>query len=373
MTIHLRKRKQRKNGKISLFLEIYKGTITNPDGKVKFLRDYKYLNLYLVDNPKTEADKQANKKILQLANAIKSKTEVELHTNRNGLQSNTYKNTNFSEYFYNFVEKKQNSSTYINYKGLYNVFTKFAGDNISFEELSENFCNRFLNYLQTKQSLRHHNLLGSTVKSYWFMFGSVIRYAIKEKIITENPLSLIKSFKTSKAKIVYLTLSELKSLVLADCRHSEIKRAFLFSCLTGLRWSDIFKLKWSEIIVNGGKYSIEYRQKKTSELNYLPLSEQSLIYLGERKDGNDLVFNLNKYNNHLTKYLHNWCKNAGVNKKITYHSSRHTFAVLQLSYGTPIFTLQKLMGHSTISSTMVYADIVDSEKEKAMNVIPNIV
>jgi site-specific recombinase XerD len=67
-----------------------------------------------------------------------------------------------------------------------------------------------------------------------------------------------------------------------------------------------------------------------------------------------------------------WCAAAGIEKKITFHSSRHTFAVLQLSLGTPIYTVQKLLGHSNIAATQVYANIIDSEKEKAMNIIPNI-
>ena len=373
MTVHLRKRKQRKNGKISLYLEIYKGKIILPNGKPKFIREYRFLNIYLVDNPKTEIDKKANKEKLQIANAIKSKTEVEINKGNSGiLLNNKCKNTNFCEYFYGFVEQKQGTSSYIALKGVYKDFIKFAGENITFEELTEGFCTRFLDYLHNKKSQLHKNLSASSIQSYWRVLGGVIRQAIREKIITDNPLLQIKIKKPSKPKIIYLTFDELKLLVDADCKKSELKRAFIFSCLTGLRWSDVYKLKWGEILQNQDKYSIEYRQKKTSELNYLPLSEQALLHLGERGKDADLVFNLQKYDHRITTYLQDWCRNAGINKKVKYHSSRHTFAVLLLSYGTPIFTLQKLMGHTNISSTMVYADIVDSEKEKAMNVIPSI-
>jgi len=104
----------------------------------------------------------------------------------------------------------------------------------------------------------------------------------------------------------------------------------------------------------------------------LPLSEQAVYYLGKRTKDNQKVFNLPEYYLGITKRLKVWCRDAGVEKKITYHSSRHTFAVLQLSHGTPVFTVQKLLGHTDIASTMVYANIVDSEKEKAMNIIPSI-
>ena len=193
-----------------------------------------------------------------------------------------------------------------------------------------------------------------------------------DKIISENPLQKIKSLKAKKPKVIYLTLDEVKLLSATDCKDTELKRAFIFSCLTGLRWSDVYKLKWDEIKERDGKIYIEYTQKKTDDDNYLLVPEQVVNLLGERGLKNEKVFNLPDYNANITKKLQKWCESAGVDKKITYHSSRHTFAVLQLSYGTPIFTVQKLLGHSSIQSTMVYADIVDSEKENAMNRIPSI-
>ena len=140
----------------------------------------------------------------------------------------------------------------------------------------------------------------------------------------------------------------------------------------GVRWSDIYKLTWSEIRENQGKYSIVFRQQKTQDLNYLPLSEQAFHYLGERGKDSDKVFRLLVYKANLSHRLQLWCSDAGFNKPLTFHSGRHTFAVLQLSFGTSIFTLQKLLGHRDIKSTMVYANIVDRVKEDAMNVIPNI-
>ena len=101
------------------------------------------------------------------------------------------------------------------------------------------------------------------------------------------------------------------------------------------------------------------------------LPEQALDYMGERLSSNQKVFGLSDYQGSITKNLQRWCEDACIDKQITYHSSRHTFAVLQLSLGTPIYTVQKLLGHTNSVSTMVYADIVDSEKKRAMNIIPN--
>jgi len=96
------------------------------------------------------------------------------------------------------------------------------------------------------------------------VLNAVINSAIKENIIHYNPCRVIKLPKLEDYERVYLTLSELKSLVQTDCKDAELKRAFIFSCLTGLRWSDVYKLKWSEIQESEGKYSIVYSQKKTA-------------------------------------------------------------------------------------------------------------
>ena len=158
-----------------------------------------------------------------------------------------------------------------------------------------------------------------------------------------------------------------------NCKYPVLKRAFLFSCLTGLRWSDVYKLKWSEIEQDSnGRYSIVFKQKKTEDYNYLPLSEQALNHIGARKHSNANVFTLPYYSSSITKNLQAWCECAGIEKQITYHCSRHGFAVMQLSLGTELFTLQKLLGHINTASTMVYADIVDTEKERAMDIVPDI-
>ena len=233
MTIHLRKRKQRKTGKTSLYLEIYKGKTIQPDGKIKYIRDYEFLNMYLIDKPKSISDKTHNKNILQMAENIKNQRELELYSGRYGFNTETnFKDTNFYEYFYNFLINKDDRKNKIAIKH----FRDFAGEHISFAEITEDFCNKYLNYLQSIKSYKGTPLNKSTVNGYFHKFSFVIRNALKDKVITENPLIRISLLKTKKPKIIYLTSDELKLLVKTNCKHTEIKRAFIFSCLTGLRF-----------------------------------------------------------------------------------------------------------------------------------------
>jgi integrase len=137
--------------------------------------------------------------------------------------------------------------------------------------------------------------------------------------------------------------------------------------LTGLRISDIRKLKWSEVVSTEEGYRLNFTQQKTKRVEYMPISEQAYQLCGERKADNQLVFSpLQKL---INKVFVPWVKAAGITRKITFHSLRHTYATLQLAGGTDIYTVSKMLGHTKIMTTQIYAKIVDSKKTATTNVI----
>lgn len=374
MKVHLRKRQHSKTGSISLFLEIYKGTTTTPDGKVKNLRDYEYLNLYLIDKPKTPIDKQSNKDNLLLAESIKAKRELEIKNGLYGFTNDFKQNTNFIDYFKEQMEKRSDSiGNYSNWLGSLKHLTKFAGTKVSFREIDQNFCENFRDYLKnTAKKASGQPLSSSSVSSYFNKFRACLKEAVRKKIILSNPATDVSSPKVIENKREYLTIDELKAIVKAECRYDVLKRAFLFSCLTGLRWSDINKLKWSEVQNTNDGWRITFHQQKTKGLQYLDISEQAKAYLGEAGNPNEKIFVGLKYSSYMNVELSKWMMRAGITKDITFHCARHTFAVLQLSLGTEIFTLSKLLGHSELKTTQIYAKIIDVKKREAVNKIPDI-
>jgi integrase/recombinase XerD len=374
MKVHLRQRKQTKSGSISLFLEIYKGTTTTPDGKVKNLRDYEYLNLYLIDNPKTPIDRQQNKETLQLAMSIKAKRELEIKNGLYGFANEFKQSTNFIDFFTELMEKrKQSKGNYGNWDSTLKHLIKFAGNKVSFREIDHNFCERFKDYLtNTAKKTSGQPLSSSSVSSYFNKFRACLKEAVKKKIILSNPAIDVTIPKLKEHKREYLTLDELKAIVKAECRYDVLKRAFLFSCLTGLRWSDIQNLKWSAVQNTNNGWRITFHQQKTKGLQYLDISEQARTYLGKACKPDERVFTGLVYSSYMNVELTKWMMRAGITKDITFHSARHTFAVLQLSMGTEIYTLQKLLGHSEIRTTQIYAEIVDEKKREAVNKIPDI-
>jgi integrase len=167
-----------------------------------------------------------------------------------------------------------------------------------------------------------------------------------------------------------LTLEELQSCAKAECEMPQLKKAFLVSCLTGLRFLDIQKLKWSEIQHSKEQgYYIRYRQKKTKGSETLPISEQTFQLFGENQENEEYVFKGLAYSAWQNVKLNQWMLRAGITRKITFHSARHTYATLQLTLGTDIYTVSKLLGHKELKTTQIYAKVIDSKKTEAANKI----
>ena len=374
MKVHLKQRESKKTGKISLYLEIYNGTSKTPDGKSKILRDYEYLKLYLYKKPKNSTERESNKGTLYLAESIKAKRELEI---RNGIYgfANTFKqNANFIDYINSLAEKRVNSKgNYGNWDSTIKHLVAYSGSQFTFKDIDDAFCEGFKDYLINKAFKQNGEpLASSSTSSYFSKFRATLKQAVKDKVILTNPSEGIETPRVVEHKRQYLTLEELKAAVQADCRYDVVKRAFIFACLTGLRWSDIQKMVWSEVLDNSDGSRIVFHQKKTKGLQYLDLSEQSRGCLGEPSELDNKVFTGLKYSSYVNVEISRWMMRAGISKPITFHCARHTFAMLQVSLGTDVFVLKELLGHSAIKTTMTYAKILDPKLKEAVNKIPDI-
>lgn len=190
--------------------------------------------------------------------------------------------------------------------------------------------------------------------SYFNKLRACINHAYDERIIPVNPLRGIEGFKEAEVKRDYLTLEEVKLLAATPCRYPVLRRAFLFSCLTGLRKSDIQKMTWSDVQKFGNYTRIVFKQKKTGGQEYLDITPQAEKYLGERGNPDDTVFMGFTYGSWTSLELQRWCLSAGIAKNLTFHCARHTFAVLMLDLGADIYTLSKLLGHKELATTQIY-------------------
>lgn len=147
------------------------------------------------------------------------------------------------------------------------------------------------------------------------------------------------------------------------------ERETYYIALTGMRHVDIQKLKWKEIVKDGDHWRVNFRQQKTKGVEYTPISNQAYELCGERLDGNRLVFEGLPSPSWISGPLARWIKASGITKHITFHCFRHTFATLQLTNGTDIYTVSKMLGHTNVRTTQIYTKVVDAKKESAADAI----
>jgi integrase len=346
MKVTLRRRE--KNGKISLYLDYYHR------GK----RKYEYLRLYLTLKPKSLVDRDTNKKTLELAENIRAKRQLEIQNGIYGFNDVEKLNSNFIDYVEIMAEKRRNSDgNYGNWLSAINYLKKFSTPNLRFADIDTSWLEDFKYFLvyeaKTKQK---RNLSKNSCVSYYNKIVAALKQATRDGIIAKNPSLEVEGIKDAETKREFLTLEELQTIFKTECEIPVLKQAFIFSCLTGLRFSDIQKLTWSEIQhseKNG--YYIRFKQKKTEGQETLPIADDALRFMGERKEGNEKVFKDLTYSDYNNSKIREWMIRAGVEKHITFHCARHTYATLQLTLGTDIYTVSKLLGHKSLKTTEVYA------------------
>ena len=209
----------------------------------------------------------------------------------------------------------------------------------------------------------------NTASTYFSIFKAGLHQAFIDGYLTVDIAAKAKNITYSDKQCEYLTIDELNTLAATPCDRPIMKRASLFSALTGMRHSDIQKLKWKEIIKDGEHYRILFTQQKTKGVQYMPISDQAYQLCGERGEPDRLVFEGLQDPSWINKPLERWIKAAGITKHITFHCFRHTYATLQLTNGTDIYTVSKMLGHTKVTTTQIYAKIVDEKKEQAADTI----
>lgn len=364
-----------------------------PSGRTTLYLDYvcngvrrsESLKLFLIPE-KTRADKQKNRETLEYAEAILAKRKVQIQNNEFGFKQSYADETNFYEYYRKLCQQrlgKESRGNWGNWLSCLRHMEKYDPrlKKRKFSEITPKWCQGFRDYLERdayawgcdfRERIKDHPLARNSKVSYFNKLKACINQAIQERIISVNPLLGIEGFKPEEGKRMYLTIDEVKILAQTPCPYPNIKRAFLFSCLTGLRRSDILKLTWSEIQEQSGYTRIIFKQKKTGGQEYLDISPQAAELMGKRGKPDENVFTDIHSPSCTNDCIKLWVANAGIRKEITFHCGRHTFAVMMLDLGTDIYTVSKLLGHRELNTTQIYAKVLDKNKQAAVSRIPDI-
>lgn len=274
------------------------------------------------------------------------------------------------------------------YTNLINHLIEYRGQNTLVKDVNKDYLYGFVLYLKTARRKytryishdKEKTLSPGTQLTYFNLLRSVLNAAVRDDLLVSNPakkLSCSQKPKATDPDRCFLTFDEVKALIdnpLPKKRQNIICKAFLFCCFCGLRFSDVSSITWSQVQhLQDGSCQLELIQKKTKSRLYLPLSKNALSFMPDKgcSSENERVFDLPPYWD-VNKVLFKWAEKAGMKKHITFHVSRHTFATMALYYGADLYTVSKLLGHSSINTTQIYAKVVDESKRNAVNLIPKI-
>jgi len=217
-------------------------------------------------------------------------------------------------------------------------------------------------------------LTDATIHSYFKFITAVLNKASSKGLIAVNPVAALETRERPQGQSpekTFLTLDEVSRLIDTPCpAYPILKNMFLFACFTGLRGSDVKALTWKKVDDN----MIGTTMQKTQKAIYIPISNNARRWLPERGSAGpqDKVFTGYPTVNTVCRTIDKWAKDAGIDKHVTFHIARHTFATLSLEYGADLYTVSKLLGHQRVTTTQIYAKIVDKKKEEAVNLIPDL-
>lgn len=375
--------REMKTGGASVYLDI------NHNGTRRQVR----LNIFLRPE-KTKEDKQWNKDQLKLADAVKSQYIIELQNGTFGIKDMERQGrTNLVNYCREISEdyKSNDQTSCVNLmENMIRRLIAYRGENITLNQVDKEYLLGFIDFLdhetntfdqKSKDSKKKPKPISDVYKEALYNRLMVaLNKAERDGLIVKNPGNSIdrrlKPHAQQKERC-YLTLEEIKQIIAVEYNYkNDIKNAFLFCCFCGLRHSDVVKLTWGEIVTApDGSTMIQTQMKKTKKLIVIPLSDNALAFLPERGKAkkSDLVFpNLPDQPGNADVRLKVIIKKAGIDKNVTFHVARHTFATLTLTYGADLYTVSKLLGHANVKTTQIYAKIVDENKRKAVNLIPKI-
>ena len=209
----------------------------------------------------------------------------------------------------------------------------------------------------------------NSAATYFSIVKAGLHRAFIDEYLTVDIAAKVKGIPELKVKRETLTLEEAELLAQTPCENEVLKRAFFFAILTGIRLCDIHELTWGEIQKTSTGWRVDFTQRKTHVVDYLPINEQAYSLCGARREANQRVFEGLTGSSWISRPLKKWIEASGIKKHITFHCSRHTFATLQLERDTDIYTIKGMLGHTNVKTTQIYAHIVDKSKRNAADVI----
>ena len=345
MSVKLRKKKL-SDGRSSLYLDLY------VDGK----RKYEFLEIHTLPGA------IENKEKLRQAEIVRAKRELEQSGDRFGIVTDHKKTADFMKYAKGYLESYGNRDIRM-VKFSLRKFEEYLAkrrrsSTLKMQEVTPELCSGFRSYLMDPSC----GLKGETPQNYFARFKRIIKAAMVENLILKDPTAGLSIRRTNEFHKEVLSQEEIKLLAQTPCGNDDVRRAFLFSCFTGVGLAEATELTLANI--KGDRFW--YVRKKTNKKVNLVLHNSARILLGTQLTKTEPVFKFPS-STAVNKCLQNWVERAGIeDKKITFYSARHSFATNLLRNGVNLKTVADCLGHTTVHHTVKYLHYVDGLKDEAV-------
>lgn len=357
------------DGRVSLFI----------DHAVNGKHEYEFLKLYLLPETSEKIRRENARTLRKAEEIIHEKCETLIDDKAESIKKQDKSCILLCDYIdiliSHYKEKGMNS-----YKGLVTArlnFEKFR-PGCRLCDIDKKFCLDFREWLMSYRSPRTGRALAKrTVFGYFWHLADILHNAVCMGYIRSNPWKLLDTSEKITAPQTtrgFLTLEEVDVLENTPYTYENIRRAFLFCCFCGLRISDMLNLRWQNISRSGNAVMLSIIMRKTAKPISVPLSSKAVGYLPERGDApsDSHVFVDLPSETTIRKHLRKWMEQCGICKNIHFHMSRHTFGTMLMTAGVDLYTASKMLGHSDVRATQVYAKIIDWKKTEAMDLLDSV-
>lgn len=295
-------------------------------------RTNEYLKLYLVPEV-TREDRAKNRETMKLAEAMRARRVVEMQSKDFGIDVAVHDDVLFFDFMRKIIERKDGTTKTSWQNCLAHLMRYEPDEGLTFGDITPRWVRGFRDYLDgeatqwaidTRKREVDPKPLGQGTKALMFQkLCAVFNLAMREGVIRTNPTVGVERFREPESDREFLTMEEVRRLHRTPPPSEELAQAFFFSCLTGLRWSDIVKLRWGEVQKWHGGTRIVFTQQKTGGLEYLDLNRQAAEILGERGTPDSRVFPKLGPIQAARIGIAAWVRGAGIDKHITFHCARH--------------------------------------------------
>ena len=340
------------------------------------IRRREKLNIYLYAAPKNAEQRQHNKEQLAMAKKVQQMRETELIAHQLGAPLPIRRNVNYWEYMqsysqaYTKADQRMIDAAIRRFRAFICESYPMYAEHLPAQGITKAMVTQFCDFL-----VKHGKRTGP--KSVYARWKKILRAAMDEKIITEDPTKGVRIVVDEEALLKdILSEEEIEKLLATKVvgQNPEVRRAFTFCLFTGIRWCDVKELTYRDI--DYSNKLLKFEQKKTtghssSSWVNIPLNEELLEFIGLPPANHyELhIFSLPSYEM-ADKSLKRWVNHAGINKRISWHCARHSFAVNLLNNGANIKTVASLLGHASLQHTEKYTRAVDSLKKNAIDSLP---